>query len=201
MVIERGVEALGPRHSLIGEILVEPDDTTSFEHVSRRDPALGELPGHEQLAKMPGVATIGLRPSLVAPESSRVGRLGDVSAKACALELLCDITPAGAAFHRHITAGAVETGEKAPQLDPVSGRDAPTDVLASRGLTMSKVSCRRWMSIPPTIPMGSSSSSYEHHPAFDRRCQSRSTTTTVPGRVPHAIFGGSRLKVLLTRSR
>jgi hypothetical protein len=81
---------------------------------------------------MPGVATIGLRPSLVSPESRRVGRLGDVSAKACALELLCDITPAGTAFHRHITAGTVEAGEKAPQLDPVGWRDPPTEVLASR---------------------------------------------------------------------
>jgi hypothetical protein len=177
---------------LIGEILVEPDDTTSFEHVSRRDPALGELAGHEQLAKVLGVATIGLRPSLVSPESSRVGRLGDVSAKACALELLCDITPARATLHSHITAGAVKAGEKAPQLESVSGRDAPTDVLASRKVDY----------VEGELAAVDVDSSYDSHgillellmntaPAFDRRCKCRSTTTTVPGRVPHAIFGGS----------
>jgi hypothetical protein len=192
VVIKRGVEALSPRHPLIGEVLVEPDDTTSFKHVSRRDPALGELPGHEQLAKVLGVATIGLGPSLVSPECSRVGRLGDVSAKACALELLCDITPSGATLHRHITAGAAKAGEKAPQLDPVSGRDAPTDILASREIDY----------VEGELTAVDVDSSYDSHgillellmnitPAFDRRCQSRSTTTTVPGRVPHAIFGGS----------
>lgn len=117
---------------MIGEILVEPDDGAGLEHMARRDPTLGELPGYEQLAKVPGVTTIGLRPSLVSPECSGVGGRGNVSAKACALELLCDITPSGATLHRHIAAGAVKAGEEASQLDPVRGRDAPTEVLAGR---------------------------------------------------------------------
>lgn len=60
----------------------------------------GNPGGHQQFAQVAGVSPIRLRPSLRTTQRGRIGRLGQMSLGAGALELLDDEAPARARLDR-----------------------------------------------------------------------------------------------------
>ena len=88
---QRRVDSLGPRSPFVGEVLVQPDGRACLENVSWRDPALGKRAGHEKLAKVTGISSVGLGPLLVAPQGGSVSRFGKVCHEAGGRKLLNDI--------------------------------------------------------------------------------------------------------------
>ena len=103
MMEQRRVDSLGPRSPLVGEVLVQPDGRACLENVSWRDPALGKRAGHEQLARVTGISSVGLGPLFVAPQGGSVSRFGEVCHEAGGREFLDNIAPTRAAFEREIT--------------------------------------------------------------------------------------------------
>jgi hypothetical protein len=96
-----------------------------FEDLRRRDIALGQPTGREQLAQQLRVGLVSLGPPLRTAQPRRFRRLGQMRCHAGLGHLLGDVPPAGAAFHRerHRPAGRFELGEPVGQVFPVGRAD------------------------------------------------------------------------------
>lgn len=123
---------LHPVGALVAEVLVEADLGPPLLHLSRRHPRLGQAGFYQQLAWVPGVQLVGLRPPFFAPGRSRLGRVGQVSGDPSRRALLDDKTPAGAAFYNEMhVLGPVNAGQPGPKCQAVSRADtAPLDLAA-----------------------------------------------------------------------
>jgi hypothetical protein len=94
------VHALQPGGALLDERLVQPDLGARIRDLERRYPRLRQPPGDQQLAQVTSISPIRLRPSLRPTQRSRIGRLGQISLGADALELLHHEAPARARLDR-----------------------------------------------------------------------------------------------------
>ncbi len=126
-LVEQGRrDPLMPRAALIEQVLVQPDGGPGFQHVARRDPGLGQVPGGQVRPQVPAVGLIGLGVPLAAAQRRGVSRLGQVRDDPRGEQFLDHITPPGAALQRemHIVLPG-KPGQPGPQMLPVS-RHHPT---------------------------------------------------------------------------
>ena len=76
VLVELGVDALGPLRALVHQRLVEANPLPPLQHRLGRDPRLGQVAGVEQLPQEPGVAAVGLGMALAPSGRLGVRRLG-----------------------------------------------------------------------------------------------------------------------------
>jgi len=84
------------------------DPGAEIEDVGRWDPRLWQPTDQQQLAEMPGVGPVGLRPLLLAFQRAGLGWLSEVHVGTGSLELLDHEPPAGRCFQRDLQTLAPE---------------------------------------------------------------------------------------------
>jgi hypothetical protein len=90
-LVEQGRrDPLMPAAALIQQVLIQPDNRPGLQHVGRRDPALGQVPGGQVRPQVPAVCLVGLGVPLAAAQRRGVGRLGQVRGDARRGQLLAE---------------------------------------------------------------------------------------------------------------
>ena len=124
VLVELGVDALGPLRALIDEGLVEANPLPPLQHGLGGDPRLGQVASVEQFPQQSGVAAVGLGVTLAPPGRLGVRRFGQMRLVAGSGDLLDHVAPAGAALHgqRHRLAVRLDgnvVAKPAPEPFPV----------------------------------------------------------------------------------
>ena len=109
-----------PPAALIQQILLQPDDSPRPEHVFRRDPALGQVPGQQVHPKMTGVGLVGLGVPLAAAQRGGVSRLGQVRDDPRSRQLLGELHTAS-----RCTPPARNARRRGRRTGPARPADAP----------------------------------------------------------------------------
>ena len=117
---------LHPAGPLLVEILIQAHPGPGLQHMGGRDPGLGQVPAHQQLAEMQRIPTIGLRSTFRTAFGGRLRRLSDVSLDPGPRELLNHVPPTGATLDREGDALlTIEARQERTKVLPVR-RDNPT---------------------------------------------------------------------------
>jgi hypothetical protein len=120
---------------------------------------------------MPGVGLVGLGVPLAAAGEGGLGRLGDMRRDVGRGQLLRDVPPAGTALQRErdiVPAG--EPGQPGPQVRPVGRGDLAPPDLPGGGVQIVEGDLLPVMSSPPTMGIGTSSSSPGRTSALHADC-------------------------------
>jgi hypothetical protein len=134
-VEQGGGDPLVPSAAFIEQVFIEPDDSPHFQHVLRRDPAFGQVPGQQVDPQVPGIGLVGFGVPLAAAQRGGVRRLGQMRLGPRGQQLLHDIPPAGAALQRemHVVL-AGEPGQPIAQMLPVGRGDPAAAQLPGHGV-------------------------------------------------------------------
>jgi hypothetical protein len=102
VVIQHGLHPLLALTALVDEGVAQPDPGAEIQQLVRRDPALRQPAGHQQLPQMPRVSAVVLRALLVAAQRARLRRLREMHPRADPAQLLGHEPPAGRRLQRHL---------------------------------------------------------------------------------------------------
>jgi hypothetical protein len=143
VVVEHRTDPLLPLAAIIDQRVPQPHPSTEVEQMLGWDPALRQLAEHQQLAQMPGVCPVGLRPLLVAAQRARLCRLGKMHPGAHRPQLLDHEPPTSRSLQRHLELPAGEPLKEAAHRLPVRRRYPPPGDLARVVSIHSAVICAR----------------------------------------------------------
>jgi len=129
VVIQNGLHPLLPLPALVDQRVPEPDPGAEIEDVIRRDPALRQSRGHQQLPQMPRVRPVVLRALLVPTQRARLRRLREMHPGANPPQLLDHEPPARRRLQRHLELPATEPCQELPHARTVRRHDPTTRYL------------------------------------------------------------------------
>ena len=155
LVEQGGGDPLMPGAALIQQVLVQPDDSARLQHVARRDPALGQVPGQQVHPQVPGVGLVGLGVPLAAAQRGGIGRLGQVrldpgSEPVPRPRTASRCSPPARNARRRWPANRASHSRRCSRSAGTTRPRFSSPVTVSR---YSKVSCRRCTSNAPTMLM------------------------------------------------
>jgi hypothetical protein len=75
LVEQGGGDPLVPATAFIGQVFIPPDDSPHFQHVLRRDPAFGQVPGQQVDPQVPGIGLVRMQMggAISYPRSRKLG--------------------------------------------------------------------------------------------------------------------------------
>ena len=119
LVEQHRVDPLQPRRVITAQVVVAAQQGPRLQHLGRRDPALRQPAGQQQVPLVAGIGPVGLGPPLTPPQVRGLRRLGQMRDHPRRGELLGDVPPPGAPLHRELDlATVVAVGEPPRQPGP-----------------------------------------------------------------------------------
>ncbi len=118
-MIEHSLNPLLPLGVLVHQRVPQPDLGAQIEDVIGRDPRLRQPPGHQQLAMMTSVRTVGLRTLLVPAQRRGLRRLGEMHHGADRAQLLDHKAPPGRRLERDLQLLASEPPKEPTHPGPI----------------------------------------------------------------------------------